>query len=395
MIQENNIPWCEKHRASCFADVRGQDFAIDKVKEFLRGFPRKKSIVLHGPPGTGKTSLAYAIAFENDAEILELNASDLRNKAKIAEIVGPASRQKSLFRQNKVILVDEVDGISTSDRGGLPELLKLIDDSAFPVIITANDIWNKKFSELRKKVDVVQMKDIDYKIILDVLKSVCSKENCSVAPDVLTSISIKSRGDLRAALNDLQIVASTGDSSLVSDLGERNKEVSIFNALKIIFKEKATNDSLKIFDSVKMPIDEIILWIEENIPAEYNGEELARAYDLLSKVDIFKRRIYRQQYWRFLVYENAFLSYGISASKKQIKTGFTTYKRPTRILKMWLNNQRTMKMKSIADKYAKMVHVGQKRAKSEFPIIKQIINSNPKISKELKLDEEEIMYLKN
>jgi hypothetical protein len=59
-----------------------------------------------------------------------------------------------------------------------------------------------------------------------------------------------------------------------------------------------------------------------------------------------------------------------------------------------MNNQRTAKKKSIAIKYAKYVHVGQKRAMSEFPIVKQILNSNPKIEKELKLSKEEIEYLK-
>jgi hypothetical protein len=60
-----------------------------------------------------------------------------------------------------------------------------------------------------------------------------------------------------------------------------------------------------------------------------------------------------------------------------------------------MNNQRTVHKKSISEKYAKIVHVGQKRAMHEFPIIKQIINSNEKIAKELKLTEEELEYLKN
>ena len=178
-------------------------------------------------------------------------------------------------------------------------------------------------------------------------------------------------------------------------LDERNKEVDIFAALRMIFKGKPNNSLLKIFDSINKPLDELILWIDENIPLEYEKEELVRAYDVLSKVDIFRKRIYRQQYWRFLVYENIFLSYGISSAKNQVKTGFTTYKKPTRILKIWMNNQRTAKKKSIALKYAEHSHLGQKRAMKEFPIIKQIINSNPKIAKELKLDEEELEYLKN
>ena len=172
MMNLNNIPWCEKYRAKCFGDVRGQELAVDKVKLFLRSFPKKKAIVLYGSPGVGKTSLAYAIAFENDAEILELNASDFRNKAKISEIIGPASQQKSLFRKNKIILVDEVDGIAAiKDRGGLGELLGLLEKSAFPIIITANDVWNKKFSLLRRKAEVIQLKDVDYKIVLEIYQS--------------------------------------------------------------------------------------------------------------------------------------------------------------------------------------------------------------------------------
>ena len=160
----------------------------------------------------------------------------------------------------------------------------------------------------------------------------------------------------------------------------------------MIFKGKPTESMLQIFDSVNMPLEEIMLWVEENIPAEYQGEELAKAIDALSKVDIFKRRIYRQQYWRFLVYENALLSYGISSAKKNIKTGFTSYRKPTRILKIWLNNQKTEKKKSIASKYAQYAHIGEKRAISEFPIVRYFL-LNPEIQKELRLSEEEIEYL--
>ncbi|MBU1613619.1 hypothetical protein KKC87_04320, partial [Patescibacteria group bacterium] len=166
---------------------------------------------------------------------------------------------------------------------------------------------------------------------------------------------------------------------------------------RLIFKEKPTNEILKIFDSVKLPIDDVILWVEENIPREYSGVELAKAYNALSNVDLFKGRIYKQQYWRFLVYENIFLSFGISAAKDSnfSKQKFTKYEKPSRILKIWLNNQRTAKKKLIAKKYSKLVHVGEKRAMKEFPIIENIIKSNQKIQEELKLDEDEVAYLMN
>lgn len=394
MISLNNVPWCEKYRVKCFSDVRGQELAIDKIKIFLRSFPKKKAIALHGPPGVGKTSLAYAVAFEMDAEVLELNASDFRNKAKIAEIVGPASRQKSLFRKNKIILVDEVDGIaSIKDRGGLGELLGLLEKSAFPIIITANDIWNKKFSLLRKKTELVQLKEVDYKVVLKILQGVCEKENCVVSSEVLTSIAIKARGDIRAALNDLQILSKMDSPELLSEVGERNKEQSIFSALQYVFKNaKIGPEMIKVYDEVNMPIDDIFLWVEENIPIEYKGVDLVRALDALSLADVFRGRIRRQRHWRFMVYEYFLLGAGVATAKKYNRAGWTNYRKPSRILKIWLQNQRALKKKTICQKYAKHCHISTKTAMKDFMLLK-IILSGVKIRKELRLDSDEIAYL--
>ena len=144
--------WTEKYRPVYFIDIKGQELAVEKIREFLRKFKRgEKAIILYGPPGTGKTALAYVIANETKSEIFELNASDLRNSEKLRTILQPATEQQPLTKKSKIILVDEVDGISEVDRGGLSELAGLIESSSHPMIMTANDIWNKKFSELIKK----------------------------------------------------------------------------------------------------------------------------------------------------------------------------------------------------------------------------------------------------
>ncbi len=389
------MPWIEKYRPKNFSEIVGQDMIVQKIKAFMKYYGTgKKAIILYGPPGVGKTTIAYATAKELDAEIFELNASDLRNKEKMRNVLRPAIEQRSLTKKRKIILVDEVDGISTVDRGGLTELLSLIGTTKYPIIITANDVWNRKLSDLRKKTEIVQLKEANYEDIIKVLEKILEKEDLFLNLNIIKSIAIRAKGDLRAAINDLQTVSRLQDPSIIT-LDERNKEIDIFNALRTIFKKKTDKEILKIFDSVNLSTDEIILWVEENIPEEFQGEDLARAYDLLSKVDIFKGRIYKQQYWRFLVYEIAFLTFGMSSikDKRKNESEFTKYKKPTRILKIWLNNQRTMKKKSIAQKYARYVHIGQKRAMNEFPIIKQIIKSNKDISKELKLTEDEMTYL--
>jgi len=389
----------EKYRPKTFSDIKGQLEAIEIAKKFVGEFnlgkltkTQKKALILHGASGTGKTTLAHVIALETNSEIFELNASDLRNKSKLHETLKPAIEQQSLISKNKIILIDEIDGISATDRGGITELLYLIETTNYPVILTANNVWSKKLAPLRKKTDLAQLKEINYQTIKDVLFDVLRKENLFLNQNIITKIAINAKGDIRAALNDLQTISKMKEPELL-ELDERNKETDIFNALRRIFKDKPTKETLETFYSVNMQLDEIILWVEENIPAEYSGQELAKAIKSLSNADLFKGRIYKQQYWRFLVYENIFLSYGISASKKGIKTGFTSYKKPTRILKIWLNNQRTAKKKSIAEKYARYVHVGKKRALNEFPILKQIIKSNENIQKELRLNQEEVEYL--
>jgi replication factor C large subunit len=394
MMNMDNVPWCEKYRAKCFADVRGQDLAIDKVKLFLKNFPKKRAVALHGAPGVGKTSLAYAIASEMDAEVLELNASDFRNKEKIGEIVGPASRQASLFNKNKIILIDEVDGISAiKDRGGLAELLVLLARSAFPVIITANDIWDKKFSLLRKSAELVAMKEVDSKVVLKIMMDVCEKENVVVSGDVLRSIAVRARGDIRAALNDLQILSKMDSQGLVKEVGDRNKEQSIFGALQYIFQTTEINEKmLRVYDEINMPIDDVFLWIEENLPLAYKGGELCRAIELLSLADVYRGRIRRQRHWRFMVYEYFFLGAGISSVKKYDRSGWVQYKKPSRVLKIWLQNQRALKKKSICEKYAKACHISVRTAMRDFLLLK-IILQNEKIRKELRLSEDEIVYL--
>lgn len=387
------MPWSEKYRPKKFEEFKGQEEIVNKLKRFVVLFPKtaQRAVLLYGPPGIGKTTLAYVLANETNSEIFELNASDLRNKDKMKEVLKPAIEQRSLLKKKKIILVDEVDGISESDRGGLPELIKLIDITPYPIILTANDAWSKNLLLLRRKVDMVQLKELDYKTMKLVLFDILRKENLFIENDIVTSISIKAKGDLRAAINDLQAISRVEEPGEIS-IDERNKETDIFNSLKQIFKENPRNDMLNIFDSVNMSIDDIILWVEENIPKEYKGEDLARAFERLSKTDVFKGRIYKQQYWRFLIYENILLSYGISAAKKSPKTGFTSYKKPSRILKIWLHNQKTVLKKSIAKKYSQYVHVGLKRAMQEFSLLKSIMK-NPEVQRELKLEKDEIEYL--
>src|SRR3989338_10761699 len=105
-------PWTLKYAPKNAKEIIGQDDVIAKLKEFITNFKksRKKALIIYGPTGCGKTSVAYAIANEVNCEILETNASDVRNKEQIESVVGSASKQMSLFYRSKIILIDEIDG---------------------------------------------------------------------------------------------------------------------------------------------------------------------------------------------------------------------------------------------------------------------------------------------
>jgi replication factor C large subunit len=388
------LPLSEKYRPSKFDSIIGQEVAIDKLKSFVnsfsKGISKKKALLFYGPPGTGKTTLAHVLASELGYEIFELNASDLRNRQKLDEVLKPSTLQHSLFSKGKVILVDEVDGVTSTEYGGIGELIALIEKTKFPIIITCNDLWQNKFSLLRTKCELVPIKEITYLETLKLLIKISEKEKKIIPESILKEVAAKARGDLRAAINDLQSVIDTECTE--DGVCIREKAQDIFNALKELFKLKTSKNTINIFDNVDLENDQLMLWLEENIPNEYQGEDLAGAFEALSKADIFKGRIHRQQYWRFMVYENFFLTAGVSAAKgsKNLAQKFTKYTPPKRILKIWMINQKNISKKSIAGKFAELTHTSKKRAIRDFDMISLIADDSA--LRNLQLSEAEVEY---
>ena len=173
---------------------------------------------------------------------------------------------------------------------------------------------------------------------------------------------------------------------------ERDYEITINNALNTIFKSRSLK-SYNILEHLNVDLDEVLLWIDENLPIELeNIDDLENAYINLSKSDIFKARINRWQYWRFMHYQNILLCGGVSLSKNNTKTKNNAYKRPMLPLKIWQANMRNSKKNSIVHKLAAVIHTDKRNIIKNFHYYKQLLK-NPLITKELKLDEEEVAYL--
>ncbi|MBU4456772.1 MAG: AAA family ATPase, partial [Nanoarchaeota archaeon] len=199
-----------KYTPKKLSEFEGREVALLQLKEFVNKY-RKGSLLFYGAPGSGKTVAVYALAKEMNYEVLELSASDTRNKEKLLETIGNASQQMSLFNKGKIILVDDVDNLSSKDRGAAKIILDIIKDSKWPVILTANDPEKEKIKDLKKKSTMIEFPSLTYLEIFKVLKNICDNEKIEYDENTLKSLARQSGGDMRAAMTDLQVLYILSD----------------------------------------------------------------------------------------------------------------------------------------------------------------------------------------
>ena len=266
-------------------------------------------------------------------------------------------------------------------------------------MMTVMNPYNLKLRSLRTKSDLIKFEPLSNGSVFNVLKNICENEKIKFDEDTLKSLARRSGGDLRGCINDLQTAADVGEikKQALEELSQRRKIETITNALLRIFKTTDANIARQAFDDVEEDIDAQFLWIDENLPSEYSGQDLANAYDKLSKADVYRGRIRRWQHWRFLVYINALLTAGIATSKKEKNKKMVSYKPTSRLLKIWWANQKNMKKKAIAAKFAEKTHCSTKRAIENIPYIQNIFKNNKEmaqeIAQEIDLSEDEIGWL--
>jgi len=401
-MADDFIPWTRKYLPKGVKDIEGHGKAIEDLRKFVTNFKKGKALLLYGVSGGGKTSSVYALAQDLGLELVEINASDSRNADSIDSLVGNASKQASLFFKSKIILVDELEGITgREDRGGVQALVKLVEASPFPVILITNDPYTEKLRSLRKKSVLLEFQTRPYTEILAMLKRICEHEKVKYDEEALSMIARRSGGDMRAAINDLQSLSADKKVTRieVEELSSREHSETIIAALIKVFKSSDPAIALGAYDNVDEDLDKIFLWVDENLPKEYTKPaDLARGFEALSKADVFKGRIIRWQHYRFYVYCYNLLSAGIALAKDEKYKAMTDYKPTSRILKLWIAKQKNLKKKAIAEKIAEKTHTSKKRVLQDtMPYVKSIFQSNRKEAERLtdyfELDPEQVEWL--
>jgi len=211
MESSRRIPLAEQMRPTTLDEVIGQTHLLGDAEILKRIVKQKEpvSLILWGPPGTGKTTLARIIANEVDAEFIELSA--VTSGKKDVEKVIEHARQNWNLKLRTILFVDEIHRFNKAQQDAfLPHV-----ESGLITLIGATtenpsfEVINPLLSRTRVLVLQPLGKDEIIGILKRALKSL--KKSKNVTPKALDYLAELSGGDARVALGNLELALSFGE----------------------------------------------------------------------------------------------------------------------------------------------------------------------------------------
>ncbi len=423
------IDWTEQYRPKQLSEIIGNRKSIRNLQQWAdswqRGKPSKKAVIFSGNPGIGKTSCAYALALQYLWTPIELNASDARNSSRI-KAVATAGAIHQTFNDDgtyatvhkggrKVIILDEADNLyeskvetnnskkDYSDVGGKKTIIDTIHIAEQPIIIIVNDYY----SLIKGSGDALKSLCLHLRFfppypteIFQLLQRICHQEHILVDPEVLEAFSQTYKGDIRAAIRDLQSITIGKTHVTLQDymmLGTRDHKQLVFDILRDIFK---TTDIKKIRSVLRHFDDDpnmLLHWIAENVPYSYiHPADTATAYNALSYSDIWLGRINKRKNYTFWSYAYDEMSMGVALAKSHhVKQAEYTFP-------FWLKNIKKRKVSTInekilIEKLSRKFHCSTAKTYSHYvPVLEKILPNQPDfviaLAKDLSLTKEELSY---
>ncbi len=206
--------WAEKYRPRSLKELVNQEEIVKRLMKFVeeKNMPH---LLFAGPPGTGKTTTALALAHDLYGEdwrkyVLELNASDERGIAVIRTKVKEFARSKLPGDVPfKIVLLDEADNMTADAQQALRRLMEMYVETTRFILIA--NYPSKIIEPIQSRCAVFRFTPLKKEDVVSRLKWICQQENVVCHDDALDVIYEISSGDMRKAINILQAAAALGE----------------------------------------------------------------------------------------------------------------------------------------------------------------------------------------
>lgn len=327
--------WSELYRPMKVQQMVGNEGARLAAVKWLSGWvDGSRPLLLIGPPGIGKTTLVHTLSLQFNYDLIELNASDNRNKIGIETRILPMFRNEGLFGRKLLLFLDEVDGLSgREDTGGIDSLINIMKEPTIPVIMAANT-KNTKIKDLAKICKVIELNSIPPRLLMIFLDNVLKEENKQLSLDDKVSVVNNSKGDIRSMLNNAQSKCA-GYNSTRSDTFEIDIAEAINGYFSMSEFEEAENflsqaDAAYLDPRFGMSAEErrkdmINALFSSIVSSPIDLEGLAEALNVLSKIDVIVGRMAQNRYWRLMKYLDVMIAYGLFSNTRQKGIKYNQY----------------------------------------------------------------------
>lgn len=206
-------PWTDTYRPRHLTDITGQDL----LKTFLQrlvtgGIDRAPHLILHGPPGTGKTSIAMAFATDlyptvpGPIATMYLNASDERSKTTVRERVCEFLRTTWAGVSRKIVILDEVETMTTDAQLTLRALMDapIVPGTPLPIFLFLCNTLSRIVPLIRSRALALFCGHLTSCQIRGLLESIQTREGRTDTPLPTPLACLLNRGDMRSFLQRAQ-----------------------------------------------------------------------------------------------------------------------------------------------------------------------------------------------